>query len=95
MNYICEKYKSFKERWLSKTPKEKWSFCHKIGDFALRLIGVRVFSDNKIYFWSYSNLILLASYVSLAMYSIFICIMEDKFEECFKCLCISGQMSSV
>lgn len=38
MNYIQEKFKYMKKRWMNKTPRGKWSFCHEIGEFALRLI---------------------------------------------------------
>lgn len=95
MNFIQEKYKSIKKKWLNKTPKEKWSFCHKIGDFSLRVVGVHVFSDNKIYFWSYSSTVIVITYVILSTYTIIVSYMENDFKECFKCLCVSGVMASV
>lgn len=95
MNFFREKYKSLKRRWFSKTPKEKYFFCHKIGDFTLRLVGINLFGNNEIYFWTYSSGVLLAIYTVLAVYTIVISNIESHFKECLECLCISGVMVAV
>lgn len=95
MTFFVETYKSIREKWLSKTPREKWSFCHKIGDYTLRLIGVNVYNDNSRYFFSFTTGILMSTYAILAMYTIVIYNKENNLKECLNCLCVSGLMASV
>lgn len=90
MNYIKNKYKSIKENWLSKTPKEKWSIFHKMGDVPLSFLGLRTYSDNKICLWSYSSGVNIMVYVALVIYTITIYITENDFKECLNCVCVSG-----
>lgn len=68
MNYFVEKYKSIKQKWMRKTPMAKFLVCLDIGDSSLRLIGVHVFSDNEIFWRTYSILVLIILSVVLLIY---------------------------
>lgn len=95
MNYFGEKYKSIKQKWMSKTPMAKFLVCLEIGDSSLRMIGVHVFSDNKILWQTYSILVLIILSVVLMIYTIVVSMMENNFEECLKSLCVSGLVATV
>lgn len=95
MNFISEKYESMKQKWMKKTPLGKWLVLHGIGDFALRLLGIHVYTDNKVYFWTYSSGILSTIYLVLVTYTAAVYTVEDNFKECLKSFCISSAIVSV
>lgn len=92
---IVEKYKSIKEQWLSKTPKEKWLLFYRIGDFALRLIGVNVFNDNPRSIWTYSFAVAIVSYAVLFIHTTISCSTENILENCLNNLCAGAVLTSV
>lgn len=95
MKYFAQKCESIEKKWSKKTPKEKWKFCHKIGDYSLRIIGVNTFNDNRVYCLSYLSYVVVVGYVMLAIYTVYVYISENNPMECINCFCVGGVMLSV
>lgn len=88
-------HKVLKEKWDSSTPLGKFNIYSKIGDFVLRLIGVNVFNDCSVYFWSYGCAVTLFVWYTLSIYTIVISFKEGTPKDGLLCLCASGLMGSV
>lgn len=88
-------YQSIKQKWTKKTPKEKWQFFYNIGDYFLHLIGVNLYNDNVVYWFSYLSYAVVVCYGMLAMYTVYFCINENNPMECIKCFCVGALMLSV
>lgn len=95
MNFIVEKYKSIRGKWFSKTPKGKLLFGLKVSDIVLSLVGLKLHSDNKRYFWTYSSGVLIIIYYILALYTVYIYKAENNTLESLKCFCVFGVVTSV
>lgn len=92
---IVKKCISLKQQWLSKTPKGKWLFCYKIGDYALRSIGINVFNDNSHSIWTYSIAVAIHVHMTIIIYSIIVCYMEKNLENCLKSVFAGAMLTSV
>lgn len=95
MNFFAETYKSIRGKWFGKTPKGKIILGVKVGDFVLSLVGIKVNSDNKRYFWTYSSAVLVIIYYILALYTVYIYNKENSILESLKCFCVFGVVNSV
>lgn len=95
MNIIAEKYQSIREKWFKKTPNEKWKFVFNIVNYSLRLIGVNICTDTKIYWLSYTSYSVVVNYMILAAYTVYIYAVEDNILECITCFCVAGVMLAV
>lgn len=79
---MCDLLKKFqinRKKWLSKTPKEKFNVLYEIGNKMCRLVGIRIFSDMKVYWYTASDGIMYAIYFLLVIYTIVYYTKIDEF----------------
>lgn len=70
---MCDLLKNFqtnRAKWQRKTPKEKFDDLYRLGDKMCRLVGIRIFSDMKVYWYTASDGIMYAIYFLLVIYTI-------------------------
>lgn len=90
----CELSTIYNE-WHTFTPTRKWLMFHNLGRKFSKSIGVRVYADAKIKWYSYSMAVLVAVYFSLATYTFYYYAKDGQILEGLKCWSISGLYISV
>lgn len=80
--------------WAEKTPKQKFERIYKISNYMLRAIGIRVFTDDTQYWWTYSGYVAILSYFSITVYTIVYHITHNQFLKGFNAVCLSGVLVS-
>lgn len=85
----------FRRIWSRKTPRQKIRTIYNIADYSVRVVGVRVFTDDTRYWWTYSGYLSSFSYFLITIYTIVYHIQNNQFNKCFNCLCLSGMSVSV
>lgn len=86
---------NLKEEWRMKTPKQKWIFIYNIPAKLGELIGVRVLTDLKVFWYSY--ICLAAGFVqfSTVAYTVWIYYQRGRFLEGLQCTSTLGIVISV
>lgn len=73
------------EWWHSKDPEQKWDTIHEFGRIICELIGIRVFSDMKNYWYSASCGVCAFVYFALEFYTIQYYLRRSDFVEATQC----------
>lgn len=54
--------KNFNKNWKLKNPNEKWEWLYNVASIGTELIGVKIFTTNKVTLYSYSAGLFIAIY---------------------------------
>lgn len=79
------KYQNVREKWMSKTPWQKWNFIYNAGKTFSELIGIKVYSDMKFYWLTASGGILGLVYLSLTIYTVQYYLRQHNFTRAMAC----------
>lgn len=90
-----EVLKNFKEEWRMKTPKQKWQFVYNLAAKSGELIGIRVYTDLKVNWFSYFGLLLGVIHIPAVTYTLWISHQKGELLKGMQCLCTLGIMISV
>lgn len=58
------------QKWQIKSPQQKWALVYANIDKFCRIIGIRIFSDMKNYWFTYSTALMLTIYFVLVIYTV-------------------------
>lgn len=86
---------NFKEEWHLKTPKQKWLFIYYIPAKMCEVLGIRVFTDSKINWFSYFPLVVAMIHFPSVLYTLWIYHKRGEILIGMQCLCTTGIMISV
>lgn len=93
---MIEKLRTFLERiWYRKTPKQKFLMFYIIPQTMFEYVGVRVFSDLDVNWYSYMGNIILFYYLSMSAHTLYYWSKKGQFVYGTRCLCGMGIMISV
>lgn len=92
---LLAKIRNFLENWQQKPSKEKFQILYNIPKTMFELVGVRVFSDLKLNYYSHLGNVMIFYYVSMVTHTIYYWSKRDKFIFGTRCLCGMGIMISV
>lgn len=82
--------------WSTIGPKEKFAVLVRAINEPLHLVGCRTFSDNKLYWWSYSPLFVCLTYWVFTVYTLYYhCYKHNHYVKALPCLCAFGLSISV
>lgn len=87
---LKSKFKHARKSWYEKTPKGKWEFLYLLGNTLCKLIGIRIFSDMKKYWYSGTVGLLGVSYCILNTYTIQYYIRKNNLDRCLQCSYLLG-----
>lgn len=90
----CEFLAIYNE-WPTLTPKRKLLILFNLGKYSCLAVGVRLYLDAKIKWYSYFLVVVIGVYYSLAMYTMVYHAMDGHILEGLKCFSISGLYISV
>lgn len=92
---LKEKTKKFVEEWRGKLPKEKWQFIHDIGSTMCEAIGIRVYTNMKNDWHSYSFAAFLSVYFALVSYTIWFYFKQGEYISGLECTYSAGMVTLV
>lgn len=85
----------FRLAWSKKAPKDKWLFLYNIPRTMFELVGVRVFSDLKVNWYSQLGNLLVLYYGSMTSYTLYYYHCKNQLMYGTRCLCGIGILISV
>lgn len=74
-----------KQKWRLKTPRQKWYFIYDLTNEMCESIGIRLLSDMKNYWYSYSSGFVIAVYLVTVIYTVGYHIRNNKVVKIFEC----------
>lgn len=89
---VFDKLKFLKAHWSN---REKYEKIAGVVDGTLSLLGCRVLSDGRINWWTYSSLIVVSIYWSLAIFTVCYHADHNQFGKALPSLCLLGISVSV
>lgn len=92
---LLERFRSLRKEWPHKTPKEKWQVLCDIPGILLKIFGIRILGDCRVYWLSYFGLFLALNYLCLATYTIIYFGIQGRLIHGTRCLCGVGIVCSV
>lgn len=84
------RYKDFKEKWHNKTPKEKWQSVYNFSKMTCEIIGIRVLSDIKNYWYTISCGLDGILYFVLVTYTVQYYFRRGEYIRSMECTCLIG-----
>lgn len=93
--FTKKQFDKLKAFWDAKTPKQKWQTIMNVPTKMLELIGVRLLSDMKVYWYSYLGGSLAVLYVSLVSYTLLNHFFKGEYLEGLECTYTAGTVSLV
>lgn len=90
-----EELRTLRREWPSRSPKEKWQFLSDIPDVLLKIFGIRILSDCRVYWLSFLPSLLVLNYFGLSIYSLIYYARDGRFIFGTRCLCGIGIVSTV
>lgn len=92
---IKEQFEILSEWWKAKTSRQKWRSLYSIPETMMRLVGVRVFSDCQLNWYSHLGNVLVLYYTSMVLHTLYYYNKKDQFFFGTRCLCGTGILISV
>lgn len=92
---IRQRFRTFREEWPNRTPKQKWQFLCDIPGVLLRIFGIRILQDCRVYWLSYFGSFLALNYFGLATYTLVYYAKQGRFIHGTICLCGAGIVCTV
>lgn len=89
------KLRWFSQRWQVKNPKEKWFAISKFARIIHELVGVRLFSDRKNYWYTATPGICGAMYFLLNTYTIQYYLFRKEYVQLIECTYLVGPVVAV
>lgn len=94
LNFLRE-YRTLCREWPNRSPKQKWKFMSDIPDVLLKIFGIRILGDCRVYWLSFFPSLLVLNYLGLAIYSIIYYAQDGRFIFGTRCLCGAGIVATV
>lgn len=94
-NTLKSKYQNAQRAWQSKSPADKWDTIHNIGRFESDIIGIRLFSDMKVNWYSASCGVLIVIFFLLDIYTIQYYLRRNEFVRGMECTYVVGIVVAV
>lgn len=88
-------FRKFQNDWNLKASKKKWQFLYDIPRTMFELVGVRVFSDCHLNWYSHLGNVLVAYYTSMCIYTLYYYYKKGDFLFGTQCLVGTGILISV
>lgn len=92
---LRSKIQRTQEWWQIKSPAEKWDFIYKIGKVLSHSVGIRVYSDMKVYWYSLSCGLMITIFFTLDLYTIQYYIRRNAFVRGMECTYVLGVVVGV
>ena len=89
------KIRNISEQWQSKTSKEKFLMLYGIPKWMFEIVGLRMYGDCQVGWYSHFGNVLVTYYVSMVSYTIYYWSRKGQFVYGLRCLCGMGIMISV
>lgn len=89
------KVHNLRENWHWKAPKEKFQMLYNIPKTMFEWVGVRVFGDSQLDYYSHLGNVMVVYYVSMTLHTLYYWGKKDQFIYGTRCLCGMGIMISV
>lgn len=83
-------YENVKDKWQTKTPKQKWQHIYNSANVVCEVIGIRILSDMKNYWYSASCGLVGGLYFSLLIYTAQYYFKRKEFTRVLECTCLIG-----
>lgn len=81
--------------WRTKSPSEKWIAICGINRLFCELIGIRIFSDMKNYWYTFMSGVCFLVYLSLTFYTIQYYLFRREFVRVIECIYLIGPIVGV
>lgn len=79
-----------RKQWDKKTPKQKWQSVYNFNKLLAELIGLRILSDMKNYWYSAVIGVIIIFYIITATYTAQYYSMRGEYFRSLECFCVSG-----
>ena len=89
------KYQNAREKWMAKTPWQKWKFFYSLGKASSELIGIQVYSDMKNYWYTAIPGVCILMYFLLNFYTIQYYFHRMEFVRLIECIYLIGPIVGV
>lgn len=94
LNLLYE-FRVLRREWPNRTPKQKLKFLSDIPDVLLKIFGIRIFGDCRVYWLSFFPSFIVLNYFGLSIYTIIYYAQDGRFIFGTRCLCGIGIVSTV
>lgn len=88
-------WKNFKNKWHVKTPRQKWFVVYEIGVKLSKLIGITVYENVQLRWYSYFPGVIGLIYFSTVFYTLWYYSMKGEFSRGLQCTSSFGIVISV
>lgn len=92
---VREEIEAIRADWPNKSPKQKWQILCDIPDTLLRIFGIRILGDCRVYWLTFFGSFLAINYFSLAIYTLIYFARDGRFWQGTRCLCGVGIVAAV
>lgn len=79
-----------RKKWQVKTPKQRWEFLINFGRVLCEMIGVRIYSDMKIFWYTGTSAVLITIHFTLTVYTVQYYFRRREFVRGMECTCFIG-----
>lgn len=94
LNFFKE-FQKLRQEWPNRSPKQKWKVLSDIPDVLLKIFGIRILGDCRVYWLSFFPSCLVVNYVGLAIYTLIYYGIDGRFIFGTPCLCGAGIVATV
>lgn len=92
---LLKEIRILRQGWSNRTPKQKWQFMCDVPDVLLKIFGIRILGDCRVYWLSFFPSLLVLNYFGLSIYTIIYYGRSGRFILGTRCLCGIGIVSTV
>lgn len=92
---VKAKIRTWIVKWDSSTSKDKFLFLYNIPKNMFEMVGVRVYGDCELNWYSHLGNFMIAYYLSMTSYTLYYWSEKGQFLHGTRCLCGMGIMISV
>lgn len=95
MSGLLKEFQRFFRGWHLRTPKQKWNIVYLVGAKTSEVIGVTVYGDMQIYWYTYMPALTVLMHLYLTFYTIWYYFKDGHYKRGMECTCSIGFAISV
>lgn len=95
MSNPLKQLKDLTDKWHLRTPKQKWLLIYTVAAEASEIIGVTVYGDLKIHWYTYVPGLFCLLHLTMILTTLSKYSMEGNYARGLECTCSSGMMIAV
>lgn len=92
---LLKEFQRFLREWHMRTPKQKWLIVYLVGAKTSEAIGITVYGDMQIYWYTYMPGLMGSMHIFLTIYTMWFNFKDGYYKKGMECTCSIGFAISV